>query len=260
MRLLLSEVDLSVGEVSYPPGGALGPRRQRHVQLVLVHAGSADITVDGAPRAALVAGDVGLLLPGHTERFSFAAAAPTRHAWIEGAPDGAPLDRLAALPPALPASAGLADLIGAAVDAARAPLPTARPLLAALAAAALWRYVGEAESGAGGPGDAVERARRFLHAQLADPGVDLEQAARAAHVTPAHLVRRFRAELGTTPIAYLWQRRVATGIDLLTNTGLPVGEIAARTGFKSVYHFSRRVRAQTGRPPTAVRAERWAGR
>jgi transcriptional regulator GlxA family with amidase domain len=109
----------------------------------------------------------------------------------------------------------------------------------------------------GGPGETVERARRFLHEHLADPGVDLEQVARAAHVTPPHLVRRFRAELGVTPMAYLWQRRVATGIDLLTNTGLPVGDIAARTGFKSVYHFSRRVKGQAGAPPTQVRRNVW---
>jgi transcriptional regulator GlxA family with amidase domain len=70
-------------------------------------------------------------------------------------------------------------------------------------------------------------------------------------------VRRFRAELGVTPMAYLWQRRVATGIDLLTNTGLPVGDIAARTGFKSVYHFSRRVKGQAGAPPTQVRRNVW---
>jgi AraC family transcriptional regulator of arabinose operon len=257
MHLLLSEIDLSVGEVTYPPGGRLGPRRQRHLELVLVHAGSAEIAVDDAPHATLQAGHVALLLPGHREEFAFAADEPTRQAWIEGAPRGAPLERLARLPAALPASTALAELIGAAVAAARMPLSTARPLLAALGSAALWRYVGEAEGGAGGPGDAVERARRYLHAHLADPRLDLTQAARAAHVAPAHLVRRFRAEVGVTPIAYLWQRRVATGVDLLTNTGLPVGEIAARTGFKSVYHFSRRVREQTGRAPTQVRRARW---
>jgi AraC-like DNA-binding protein len=257
IRLLLSEIDLSVGEVTYPPGGRLGPRRQPHIELVLVHSGGASISVDGAPRATLEPGGVALLLPGHREEFAFAADAPTRHAWIEGAPDGAPLDRLARLPAALPASTALTDLVGAAVDAARTPLSTARPLVAALASAALWRYVGEAEGGAGRPGDAIERARRFLHARLADPDVDLAQVARAAHVTPAHLVRRFRAELGITPIAYLWQRRVAAGIDLLANTGLPVSEIAARTGFKSVYHFSRRVREETGRSPTGLRRERW---
>jgi len=89
--------------------------------------------------------------------------------------------------------------------------------------------------------------------------VDLTQVADAAHVTKAHLVRRFRAELGVTPMAYLWQRRVTTGIDLLTSTGLPVSDIARRSGFKSVYHFSRRVKHHAGRPPTEVRAERWKG-
>ena len=260
MRLLLSEADLTAGEVVYPPGGRLGPRRQWHVQLILVHAGSALVTVDDAPRARLAAGEVGLLLPGHREHFAFADDVPTHHAWIEGAPGAAPLDRLARLPPVLPASTSLTDLIVDAVGVARTPMSTARPLLSALAAAALWRYVGEAESHVGGRGDAVDRARRFLHTHLADSDVDLAQAARAAHVSPGHLVRRFRAELGVTPMAYLWERRVATGIDLLANTGLPVGEIAARTGFKSVYHFSRRVREHAGRPPTAVRRARWADR
>jgi AraC family transcriptional regulator of arabinose operon len=88
--------------------------------------------------------------------------------------------------------------------------------------------------------------------------VNLETVAAAVHVTPAHLVRRFRAELDITPMAYLWQRRVAIGVDLLTNTGLPVGEIARRSGFRSVYHFSRRVKQETGLAPTEVRRRGWS--
>jgi AraC-like DNA-binding protein len=258
MRVLLSEIDLvSAGDVVYPPGGRLGPRWQRDVQLVLVHEGSARIAVDGSERALLRAGMVGLLLPGHREEFAFAADAPTRHSWVQGRLAGPQLERLAALPAALPASTALTELVREAVEVARTPLSTAGPLLAALGSAALWRYAGEAESRVRGPGETVERARRFLHDHLADPSVDLAQVARAAHVSPAHLVRRFRAELGVTPMAYLWQRRVARGVDLLANTGLPVGAIAARTGFKSVYHFSRRVKEHTGAPPTAVRRDSW---
>jgi AraC-like DNA-binding protein len=258
MRVLLSEIDqVSAGDVAYPPGGRLGPRWQRDFQLVLVHEGSARISVDGVARPPLRAGSVGLLLPGHREQFAFAGDSPTRHSWIQTSAGGPPVERLAALPRALPASSALAELVREAVAVSRTPLSTAAPLLGALAAAALWRYAGEAESRAQGPGDAVERARDFLHAHLGDPGVDLAQAARAAHVSPAHLVRQFRAELGVTPMAYLWQRRVAAGVDLLTNTGLPVGDIAARCGFKSVYHFSRRVKERTGAPPTVVRQERW---
>ena len=258
IRVLLSQIDqVSAGEVVYPPGGRLGPRWQRDVQLVLVHEGSARIAVDGGHRATLGAGGVGLLLPGHREQFAFADDRATRHSWVQARVADPPLDRLDPLPATLPASTALAELVREAVAVARTPLSTAGPLLAALAAAALWRYVGEAESRSRGRGEPVERARGFLHDHIADPAVDLEQVARAAHVTPAHLVRRFGAELGITPIAYLWQRRVATGIDLLANTGLPVGEIAARTGFKSVYHFSRRVKAATGLPPTEVRRQRW---
>jgi Helix-turn-helix domain len=51
--------------------------------------------------------------------------------------------------------------------------------------------------------------------------------------------------------------RVAIGIDLLTHTGLPVGDVASRSGFKSVYHFSRRVKEETGASPTAVRRAGW---
>ena len=258
MRVLLSQIDqVSAGEVVYPPGGRLGPRWQRDVQLVLVHAGSARITVDGGARATLRAGAVGLLLPGHREQFAFADDMPTRHSWVQARVADPPLQRLAALPAALPASTALAELVREAVAVARTPLSTAEPLLAALAAAALWRYAGEGESRSRGPGETVERARRFLHEHLADPTVDLDQVARAAHVSAPHLVRRFKAELGVTPMAYLWQRRVATGVDLLSNTGLPVGAIAARAGFKSVYHFSRRIKEHTGVPPTQVRREVW---
>jgi AraC-like DNA-binding protein len=257
MRLLLSEIDhVSAGEVVYPPGGRLGPRWQRDVQLVLVHTGLARVEVDDAAPATIRAGGVGLLLPGHRERFAFADDVATHHSWVQGRV-AKPPERLATLPAVLPTSTALAELVREAVATRRTPLSTAGPLLAALAAAALWRYVGEAQSRVAGPGDPVERARAFLHAHLGDPSVDLAQAARAAHVSPAHLVRRFRAELGVTPMAYMWQRRVATGVDLLTHTGLPVGDIAARTGFKSVYHFSRRVKEGTGHAPSEVRRARW---
>jgi AraC-like DNA-binding protein len=260
MRVLLSEIDSSAGTVTYPAGGTLGPRWQRDLQVVLVHAGSARITVDGAPHATLRAGDAGLLLPGHREAFAFDEQRPTRHSWVQGRPVEAPLDRLAALPAALPASTALTELVREAAAVAGTPLPTRAPLLAALGTAALWRYTGEAESRTRGPSDPVALARAFLHAHATDPDVDLTQAAAAAHVSAAHLVRRFRAELGVTPMAYLWQRRVAIGIDLLTGTGLPVGAVAERAGFKSVYHFSRRVKAHSGMAPTALRRARWAAR
>lgn len=270
MNHLLSEIDLfallqrtpvDIGEIVYPPGGRFGPRWQRNLELVIIHTGSTRISVDDRPPLLVPAGWLALSLPHHNEHYAFDDDVSTHHAWMELHIEQWPtslLNRFEALPSLLPISSALASLLAEAIAVTHTPLSAAEPLLASLAAAAMWRYVGEAESSVLGDDDPVERARRFLHTRIGDPTIDLRQVAEAAHVSAPHLVRRFRHELGITPMAYLWQRRVAIGIDLLRSTGLPVGEIATRAGFSSVYHFSRRIKAHTGSPPTEVRRERWS--
>ena len=251
---------VSVGTVTYPPGGTLGPRRQHDVQLVLVHAGSAQVTVDGRERRIAV-GEVGLLLPGHRERFAFDADVATRHSWVQvHVPDLASdvRARLEQLPAVLPLTPALDAIAREAVATAASALPNAPVLLAHLAAAAVWRYVAEAQRRRPERARPVDDARRFIHATLHDPALTLDAVAAAAHVTPAHLIRSFRAEHGTTPKAYLWERRVALGVDLLANTGLPIAAVAARCGFTTPHHFSRRIRQATGMPPAALRRARWA--
>jgi AraC-like DNA-binding protein len=248
MCALLSGIDLrsariSVGEVVYPPGGRLGPRWQNDVELVLLHTGSARIAVDDDPPLMLHPESVALLLPGHRESFEFDAREETHHSWVQLDVKGPVPEEVARAPRVLPASGGLTGLVREAVSVARTPLATADQVAASLA---------------GGQAGVVELARRHLELHMASPDVSLERVAAAVHVTPAHLVRRFRMELGTTPMAYLWERRVAAGIDLLTNTGLPVGEVARRVGFRSLYHFSRRVKQTTGLPPTELRRRGWS--
>jgi AraC-like DNA-binding protein len=226
---------------------------------VLVHAGSALVSVDGR-LLGVSAGQVGLLLPGHQERFAFDPTVATRHSWVQAhVPDlgTSLLDRIERLPRTLPLSPALDALVREAVDTASSALPTATAVITLLSSAALWRYTGEAEQVRPERARPADDARRFIQSNLGDPSLTLARISDAAHVTPAHLIRSFRAEHGTTPIAYLWERRVTLGIDLLANTGLPIPSIAERAGFKTAHHFSRRVKGATGLPPAALRRSRW---
>ena len=154
----------------------------------------------------------------------------------------------------------MTDLIREALALRNSPLSTADTLLKALAVQMIWRYIGEGELLMDGattlPDPAVENARHFIHAHLGEP-LTLDMIATAAAVSPPHLIRMFRQELNTTPMAYLWERRVTQGIELLRQTGLSVGEIAERCGFRTSYHFSRRVRQAAGLSPLEVRHQAW---
>jgi AraC-like DNA-binding protein len=240
---------VTAGEVTYPPGGTLGPRRQDDVQLVVLHTGSMTVWVDGAARQAGPR-TVSLLLPGHEERFAFDPALPTRHSWMQ-ARVPAPGDELLALPTTLPLSPAMADLerllLGRVTE----------PLLLALGASMVWRYVAEAEAAVAPSSGPVEAALAFIGDHLAEP-LSLATISGAAGVAPAHLSRLFRVHVGTTPMAYVWSRRVDAGVELLTGTGLPVGAIAERCGFQTSFHFARRVRRATGTTPTEVRRRAWA--
>ncbi len=254
---------VQVGEVIYPPGGALGPRVQQWLQLVMIHSGEMTVWIDDQPYYAPAA-TVSLLLPGHKERFAFAVQRETHHSFVHigvaPLPDALEA-RLRELPWPLPLSTQMADLTVRALALRSTALTTARPLLKAVVAQMLWRYIGEGERlrmGVNSPAahPAVEQARQHIHTHLSEV-LTLDDLAQVVAVSPSHLIRLFQTELNITPIAYLWAQRVARGIELLESTGLPVGIIAERCGFQTSYHFSRRVREATGLAPLEVRRRAW---
>jgi AraC family transcriptional regulator of arabinose operon len=254
--------EVSVGEVVYPPGGTLGLRLQRNLQLVLIHTGRMQVWVDGVMRTA-EAGTVAILLPGHEERFEFAQETETWHTWLHAFVPTLPAElhaRMRRLPWPLPLSAPMAELMRSALTLCKTPLGTAVPVLKAITAQMMWRYIGEGELHGAVPSaiphPALEDARYFIHAHLHEP-ITLAMIAEAASVSPGHLIRLFRDELKLTPMAYVWQQRVAAGIGLLEQTGLSIGTIAERCGFQNSFHFSRRVRHATGAPPLEVRRRAW---
>lgn len=99
---------------------------------------------------------------------------------------------------------------------------------------------------------ALRRALTWIDAEPGR-GVTLEQLASAAGVSPASVGRMFRDHLGTSPLAWVLDARIAAAKVLLTTTSLPIASVARRVGFGDAYYFSRQFRARTGLTPSLWR-------
>ncbi|MBT2224547.1 DNA-3-methyladenine glycosylase 2 family protein [Nonomuraea sp. NEAU-A123] len=102
-------------------------------------------------------------------------------------------------------------------------------------------------------GDLIGRALRLI-----DDGDADEQGvaglARRLHITERHLHRLFVAELGVGPLAVARTKRLLLAKQLLTETRLPVTEVAFAAGFGSVRQFNATMRETYGFTPSELRA------
>ena len=254
--------EVSVGEVVYPPGSSFGPRRQSNLQLMFVHTGHVTIWIDGCPhhipaKSALV------LYPDHNEHFLFAEECETYHTWLHAyipQLDPSIQARFERLEWPLPLSPAMQQLIHDALALRLQSFPTKNEILKALVVQMLWRYIGEGEQrltySIEQVHPAVEQAQHFIQSHLHEP-LTLELIAKNVAMSPAHLIRLFQKQMHITPMAYVWERRIAKGVELLEQTGLAVGIIAERCGFQSRFHFSRRIRESLGYTPLEVRRRSW---
>jgi AraC-like DNA-binding protein len=109
----------------------------------------------------------------------------------------------------------------------------------------------------GPPGEpaAVRQARELLQERWAE-NVQLDELVAASGVGRFHLIRAFHATVGLPPHAYQIRIRVARAMTLI-RVGMPLVEVALRTGFADqshlTRHFARVVGVSPGRYRQAVR-------
>lgn len=133
------------------------------------------------------------------------------------------------------------------------------PNLARIVSAHMLRPAGLAQAGANaapGPGDdaLVTRALRVMEDHI-DAPLPLSRIAAQVATTQKTLERRFRRALGRTPGDHYLTLRLTRAQNLLQQTSLSVGEIAADTGFESLPSFSRAYRARFGVAPSRDRVQ-----
>ncbi|MFD9321741.1 GlxA family transcriptional regulator [Streptomyces sp. NPDC060053] len=102
------------------------------------------------------------------------------------------------------------------------------------------------------PDESLAPLLAWAQERLGEPLTVAELAARAA-VSPATLHRRFRAQLGTTPLAWLTAERVALACRLIERGEQRLDMVAARSGLGTAANLRARVRRETGLSPSAYR-------
>ncbi|HEU0052873.1 MAG TPA: AraC family transcriptional regulator [Longimicrobium sp.] len=93
----------------------------------------------------------------------------------------------------------------------------------------------------------VVRARAYLEEHWSR-NVPLDELAAACGLSKFHLTRQFARVVGVPPHAFQNRLRVARAAELLRE-GVPVGEVARRTGFADASHLSRHFKRATGTTP-----------
>lgn len=102
------------------------------------------------------------------------------------------------------------------------------------------------------PDESLAPLLAWAQERLGEPLSVADLAARAA-VSPATLHRRFRAQLGTTPLAWLTGERVALACRLIERGEERLDVVAARSGLGTAANLRARLRRETGLSPSAYR-------
>jgi AraC-like DNA-binding protein len=259
----ITTLNTTFGEVRYKPGGFVGPRIQRNFQLVILHSGSCQVTVDGV-KHNLTPGWVSLYVPKHTEYFMFSTKAETHHTWCHLSPKfvSTILKRhLQKAPFTIPCSEAFKHLHAAAFKLRLPVRQHAGSLIDNLGLALFFEYLNMAQEQASHSRHdaAVNTAIRYMEEHFGDDNC-LQSAHKASGISRNAMIYKFREELRTTPSRYLWKLRTEQGVAMLGETGLSVAEISYRCGFKNPYHFSRLVKTLQGSSPKKIRSKAWSGK
>ena len=98
-------------------------------------------------------------------------------------------------------------------------------------------------------------AKNLLDARFQESRLQISEVAELLHITPNHLSKLFRQEVGMSALDYLQGVRLEHAIHLLQDHSLTVQEVAHESGFETGNYFTRLFRRKTGMTPSAFRKQ-----
>ncbi|MCU1381698.1 MAG: Transcriptional regulator containing an amidase domain and an AraC-type DNA-binding domain [Acidobacteria bacterium] len=81
----------------------------------------------------------------------------------------------------------------------------------------------------------------------------LAELSRAVNLSPAHLTRLFRRDVGTSPASFGRSLRLDYARDLLQTSFMTVKQVMAASGWNDPSHFCREFKRRHGHSPLAFR-------
>jgi AraC family transcriptional regulator len=98
----------------------------------------------------------------------------------------------------------------------------------------------------------LARVVEYIDSQLEEP-LTLQQIAQVAEISPSYFLSLFKRSTGLAPHQFLIAKRLERARALLTQTTIPIADVAGRTGFADQSHLTRLMRRHTGLTPGMLR-------
>lgn len=102
----------------------------------------------------------------------------------------------------------------------------------------------------------VENALEYVRARYAQPDLSLEAVASELGISRSYLSRLFSERMSMTLCEYIGRLRVEAACALMTETSLPVAQIAQQVGYQDLHTFLRNFKKYMGMTPTQYRERR----
>ncbi len=102
--------------------------------------------------------------------------------------------------------------------------------------------------------DVVNQVKNYILTHL-DSDTSLYALSRHVHLCPEHLLRLFKRKEGVTVLQYINDLKMIRARQMLTQTDMPIKDIATALGFTSTGYFGRFFKSKQGLTPNAYREQ-----